>query len=164
MKRVFLTLSVLAVLGLGVRWLVRSLASTETKVRWRIESMVHGFNSTRLAPIRRGLAPDFFDTTSEADLEIVENAVIYLFLNAKDPQTRGFLYRAELESDGLSVEVPEEAEDRARARFVVRFFESQGEQESLSWSVNIDAELKRDEEGWRFRKTSHETLEGQRMR
>jgi hypothetical protein len=97
LKRALLLLVALALLALGVRWLVRAFASDESRVRWRIEAMRDGFNDSELAPVVDALSPRFVETESGADVDKTEQALIYLYFQEIDAKSKSFALVAECE-------------------------------------------------------------------
>ena len=163
MRRLLFIVAGALALYLGGRALVHALASHETRVRWVIDDMVDGFNATRMNPILDGLDRDFLDDTWGADRDTVRAAAAHLFFDAVDPQTKRFLYRAEWEPQ--SVVVSGDVSPVATVAFEVRFFELEGESESLAWKVRIEGDMHLDpERDWCFARTRTTTLEGEKPR
>lgn len=160
MRRVLLiaiALSLLALLGLRVRWW---LASDATRIRWRLEEMEAGFNDARLAPCLRGVAADWRDADAGVDRERLADVLRSLFFHENDPDSGRFLYRVELERDGLAIEVEPEGEGRARVDLVARFSTLQGGDWSPTWRVRLRVDMLEDaERGWQAVRSEHETLE-----
>lgn len=163
MKRVLIGFVAAAALYFLGGLVVRALASDETKIRWRVESMIDGFNRERASPILRGFAQEFRDDTSEADRELVHQAVVSLFFRERDPQTKRFLLRAEIDPETLVVEVSEDG-SAATVNGVLTLFERKGELEDVLWSASFEGELVRGEDGFRFVRSTHETVGGERPR
>jgi len=162
-KRVLFGFVAAALVFFAGRAIVRSLASDETKIRWTIEEMVGGFNRERASPVMRAFSQDYRDETSDADRELVHQAVVSLFFRERDPRTKRFLLRGEIPEDSLTVEVGEEGA-HATARGVLTVFAAEGEGEAVSWRVSFEGTLAHEEDGWRFVRSSYETLEGRRPR
>ena len=56
-RRLLLVLALGTLTVLGGRALVRALASPQTRIRWRLEEMVEGFNAMRARPVLDGIGP-----------------------------------------------------------------------------------------------------------
>lgn len=170
MKRVVLGFVGAMLLFVAGRFVVHALASPETKVRWRIQSMVDGFNRQRASPVLRGFASDYRDESSGADRELVHQGVVSLFFREKDPETKAFRLRAEIPDEELDV-VVEEGGERATARGVLTVYRREGSDggEAVLWRVSFEGVLdrddpQRDDRVWRFERSTHETLDGERPR
>ena len=159
-RRVLLALIVLSALVLSIQRLRSWLASEPTRIRWRLEEMVEGFNETRLGPCLRGLAEDWRDAGGEVDRALLADYLRSLFFNERDPESGRFPYRAELEPEALEIELDGEREDRARVVAVVGFSTLAGGEWSPTWRVRVRAELEKHPRlGWQARRSEHETLE-----
>lgn len=163
MKRVVLGLVGACALFFAGRMLYRALASHETKIRWRIESMVDGFNRTRPRPVLRGFRDDYRDESSDADRELVHSALVSLFFTEKDPETKAFTLRADVPRETLVIEVAEDAQT-ATAEGVLTIYERLGEAEELLWSAGFEGDLTHGEDGWVFVRSRHSTQDGERPR
>ena len=160
MRRVLLiaiALSLLALLGLRVRWW---LASDATRIRWRLEQMEAGFNDSRLGPCLRGVAEGWRDADAGIDRDRLADVLRSLFFHENDPDSGRFLYRVELERDTLVIETDPGREGNARVEVVARFSTLQGEDWSPTWRLRVRAEMAEDpERGWQAVRSEHETLE-----
>ena len=161
MKRVLLVLCGALLLWIGGRALVHALASDETRIRWLVEDMAEGFGRTRTGAILEGLEKGFVDETSGVDRETLRGMLAHFFLTEKDPATKRFPWRVEATIESLVVERP-----AATCEVLARFFELRGEEEEErpGWTIRVEGRLEDGEDGWRFVRTSHETLEGRRPR
>ncbi len=158
MRRLALILIAAALALLGVMELRQWLASPETKIRWRIEQMVGGFNDAHLAPCLKGVAESWWDEGGRVDREELADALRYLFLQERDPQTKAFRFRVELEEGPATTLDPEDG-SLARAALLARFDRLARGEWSPTWRVRIEAELAEDEEhGWQVTWTERETL------
>jgi hypothetical protein len=162
-KRALLLGLGLALVVLGGRRVLRALASDETKIRWLVEDMVDGFNDERTARAVRGLAPGFRDETSGADRDLVRQGVIRMLFQEHDPRTKRFLLRLEVPEEALAVEVAPGG-DTAAARGELRLYERRGAAETLLWGASFEGDLARTDDGWRFLRSRHRTVEGERPR
>jgi hypothetical protein len=130
--------------------------SDSTRIRWRLEEMAEAFGDTRLRPIAAGLAPDFRERTSELERTLILEILRGFFLE----HTRGpFPYRVELPEDRIAIEL-DPAGGAAVATFVADFLERTGETWEPAWSVEIEAELRKTEDGWQLHTSSHQSLTG----
>lgn len=159
MKRA--ALLVLAALGLalGMRAIVRGLASDETKIRRVVERMAEGFDRARMAPVLDGLALDYQDETSGATRPDLREALAYLFFEAVDEPTKRFAYRVEISIGRTKVE-----RDAAECDLDARFLELRGGREVPAWDVAITATLARGPDGWKIRRTKYATRSGSMIR
>ena len=165
MRRVLLSLATLVVLWFAGRALVRFFASDEMKLRWAVESMIDGFNRTRTDDVLAGLAPDFLDESFGADRAMVRQACAYLFFQAKDPTTKGFLYVAECEPSEIVVTKGHGSEPaRAEAKLDARFFEKKGEERALVWRIEVRARFVEEAGEWRITRSETRTIDGERLR
>ncbi|MBI5365093.1 MAG: hypothetical protein HZA53_18090 [Planctomycetes bacterium] len=165
MRRVLFSIAVLIVLWFGGRAIVRSFASDATKIRWAVESMIDGFDRTRTDDVLEGLAPEFLDETYGADRAMVRSACAYLFFQAKDPTTKGFLYSAECEPSGIVVtEDRGGGPSRAEAQLDTRFFEKKGDERKLVWRIDVRAQFVERDGEWRILRSETRTVEGERLR
>ncbi len=144
----------------GVRAIVRALASDETKIRWVLEDMADGFNSTRMSRVLGGLANDFLDETSGADRELVHAGLARIFFEEKDAETKRFLYRVEIPKEDVSIRVDGET---ANVDLAATFFEVHGAAEKLVWKARIHAAFAKTKDGWKIRRSENQTVEGGRL-
>jgi len=159
MRRIALIVVVVALVILGAMELRVRLASPETRVRWRIGEMIEGFNDARVGPCLRGVATSWSDERGRVDRERLANGLRYLFLQERDPKTKAFRFRVELEEEPVVAIDP--ANDAAAHVELVAHFECLTRDEwSTTWRVRIEAEMIDDEEeGWQVTVTERETLE-----
>lgn len=164
MKRILFVLAAALVLFFVGRAIVRALASDETKIRRLVEDMRDGFDRTRMDPILVAFAEGFHDDTSGADRSSVREALAYLFLTAKDPETKGFPYRVEVEIDKLEIGTEAAGSKRADCDLRARFFDLRGDEDTLAWEIAIDSRWVHGEYGWRIVQTRYETKSGRMLR
>ena len=167
MRRILLGLAAAVVLFLVGRAIVRALVSDETKIRWMVEDMQEGFDRTRMDPILVAFAEDFSDETSGANRQDVRQALAYLFLTAKDPQTKAFPYRVEVEITKLAIDPGSGGEPGADCDLAARFFdlrEHSGGEPEPAWVIAIASRWERGEYGWRIARTKYETKSGRMLR
>ena len=163
MKRILLALAGAVVLFLLGRAIVRALVSDETKIRWLVEDMREGFDETRMDPILVAFAENFRDESSGADRADVRQALASVFFTAKDPETKAFPYRVEIEIPKLAIDSDAEP-PTAECDLEARFFDSRDEKEEPVWEVSIVSRWTRGEYGWRIASTRHETKSGRMLR
>jgi hypothetical protein len=145
---------ILGALALAIRSLVIALASDETKIRWRLEEMVTGFNERHLAPIMEGFAPEFRDAGTNASRDEVREILVSLFFQQLEAKTGRFLLRAELVPEDLSVTVGEGSPRTASLAMHARFFELRDGGEQLLWDAHIEGTLAKKEDGWQWVRTT----------
>ena len=144
----------------GVRAIVRALASDETKIRWVLEEMADGFNSTRTSRVLGGLSSDFLDETWGADRELVHAGLAHMFFEEKDPETKHFLYRVEIPKEEVAIDVDGDA---AGVNLAAVFFEVHGATEKLAWKAHVHAAFVKTKDGWKIRRSESKSVEGQRL-
>ena len=145
------------VLFLG-RELVWFAVSDETKIRWTTEKMVEGFNDTRLSKTLSGLHPDWRVPHTSVDRPRLADGLRSVFFTEKDPETRSFALRAEVEEESFEIDVDE---GRAEVTFVVRMFRTTDESADPEWVVRVVGPWIDDEEhGWVALKSEYESLVG----
>lgn len=159
MRRIALIVVVVALAALCAMELRVRLASPETRVRWRIEEMLEGFNDARVGPCLRGVAKSWRDEGGRLDRERLGDGLRYLFLQERDTATKAFRFRVELEGEPLVVVDPAD-ESAAHVELVARFECLTREEWTTTWLVRISAEMiDDDEEGWQVTRAERETLE-----
>ncbi len=147
--RKLLLFSALASLAfLGARAIYRALASPETKIRWRMEEMVEGFNEMRMKHVLRGIHQEFVDRVADVTREDLHSILAWMFLNELDARG-GFLWSAELDPSTISIEVAP-GDRSASAACRVQFFRRRGENRELDWDARVAGELERSERGWQW--------------
>jgi len=164
MKRVIVAVAAIAALILGISLVIRALESPETKIRKRLLRMAEDFDGGRSGPCSRGLAEDFVDATTGARVSEVRALLAQMSLSERDPRTKEFLHRVTLPEEEMTVLLDPAEPTKAQVDFIAIFEERRGEEWRLEWRVSISAEMFDGEDGWQVRRTTHETLEGQRFR
>lgn len=160
LKRIGLGLVALGLLAALVRFLVVTLASDETKIRWAIQDAADGFGRARLAPVLAALAPDFQDETSGFRREDLRGPLIAVFFQEKDPATKRFPYRLEIADEALEIAVTRGEPDSAEVAFQGSIVDTRGGGRRAAWAFRIEGRMEEREEGWVFVRTTHETREG----
>lgn len=160
MGRILRILLIALALYLGIQGLRTFFASPEKRIRWRIESMMEGFNDTRLAPAMQGIGAEWRDRTRRVERARLADGLRYLFLNEKDPETKAFPYRVELDPDTFAVEFPSADRTRADVRFEALFEALANGEWTPTWRLRISTSMQEHENlGWQMHETEHETLE-----
>lgn len=160
MRRLLAVLAAALVLFLVGRLAVLALVGDATRIRWRLESMVEGFNDTRLAPVLEGVAPDFQHDHSRVDRRLLADLLRSAFFHEKDPETGRFPLRAEIEEDTLEIALDEERPGHATALLNGRFLVLERGEWSSAWRARIELEwLEDDERGWQIVRSEHTDIE-----
>ncbi len=160
MRNFGLALVVVGLLAVGVRLLLRALSSDETKIRVAIEDACEGFGEKRMDPILAVLARDFRDEPSGRDREDVRRAVAAAFFQEKDPETRGFPYRCEVDPKAIEIQLVKGDPDRATVTFPGTVVDVRSGGRREAWSFQLTGQMEEREDGWCFVTTEHKTLEG----
>ena len=146
-------------LGRQLLWLV---ASDETQIRWTVEEMIEGFNDVRLAKATGGIHREWRSSSEKLSKSYLQDGLRYLFTQEKHPETRAFLYRAEIVEDSLSIEIDERT---AQVDVEVRFLRLVGEEPEPVWHVALRNQfVETEERGWQVKLTEHKNLEGRDLR
>lgn len=160
LRKIGLALVAAGVLWLGIRALVRALASDATRIRWNIEDACEGFSDARMAPILDVLARDFVDDTAGARRDDVRTGAAYEFFTEKDPRTRQFPLRAELVPGSLLVDVKDGSPRTAQARFTIRVTDTRGGGARTVWEFRVTGSMIDGDEGWQLTRSTHQDLAG----
>lgn len=155
-----LALVVLGLLAVGVRWLIRTLSSDETKIRVAIEEACEGFGEKRMDPILSVLARDFRDETSGFGREDVRGAVAAAFFGEKDPETKSFPFRCEIDPQAIEIELVKGDPDSATVAFPGTVVDVRGGGRREAWSFRLTGRMEEREDGWCLVTAEHQTLEG----
>mgnify|MGYP000846277006 CR=1 FL=1 len=164
MKRIVLAVFALVLVFFGGRALLRALASDETKIQRLVATMVEGFNDTRNDPIREGLDVNFQDENYGVDRDLVRVALAQIFLEAKDPATKKFLYHAEHTVGPIVITQGESGVPRATTDLEVAFSKRKGEVFEPAWTIRVHATLEKKDGDWRFFRTATSTVSGAQIR
>ena len=97
-------LSILAIVGLflGVRGVVRFLASDETKIRWLVEQMEEAYNDGRPGSCVGPLAKDWKHEGYSIDREMLLGG-LFQAARERDKETRQLRSRVEVDEDALEI-------------------------------------------------------------
>lgn len=150
------------VLVLGSVALWRVLEPEPTKIRRLVSGMARGFDEGSPNRAVAGLAAAWRDGESGIERELLRQGLIRFFLEeGRDAKTREPRYRVELPPEELRVEI--DPADAKRARLACRaLFLERGEPEREVWSLGVEAELEKHQDGWRIVSTRRQTLSGRR--
>lgn len=159
-RKLGLGLVLLGLLSVGVRWLFRTLSSDETKIRVAIEEACEGFGEKRMDPILALLARDFRDETSGFEREDVRATIAGAFFTEKDPATKGFPYRCEVDPAAIEIQLVKGDPDRATVTFPGTVVDVRGGGRREAWSFRLEGQMEERDDGWCFVTTEHRTLEG----
>lgn len=154
-RKLLLAVVGLALLAIGGRWACYALASDETRIRWRIEDMVDGFNDCKNGRVCDGLASEFRDRTSGATRETVHAALVQLFFERVDSRTHEFQLSAELVEDELEIQVEEGEPKRATVKAHVSIDERASDGvRRLYWDARVTGRLEERDDGWQWIETT----------
>ena len=159
MKKIALTLAAALIAWALGYWIYLLCASDSTRIRWLIEKMERGFNASSARATVSGLADGFVEETSGVEREEIHKFLLYLFFHERDPQTKEFKYRVELDPPEIDISAERKA---ATVKLAARFLERRGGTWQATWEVGIDADLKKGNEGWRIVQSRHRTERGRR--
>ena len=159
MKRVLLAVALLIVAVVAGRAIYIASASDETRIRWVLQEEAEDFNNAAVLGILSGFASDYRDLTTGLDRPSLRGALVFVYQNRRDPREGRFLYRVELPEDALQIDVDG---DRAVATFPLRLYEGLDEAATLTWEVEITADLELRQGEWVIVQSRHETLQGER--
>lgn len=147
-RNLLIVLAGLALLWFGGRAAWRAAASPEQKIRWRLESMVDGFQSMRAQPVLDGLARNFVDPKASVGREEVRSILAWMFLNELDA-VGGFLWSARFDSSEAVIELSDDRE-AAKVSLAVGFFRREQGEEVLAWNARIEGRMERTDAGWQW--------------
>jgi hypothetical protein len=154
-RKLALAWCALTLLVLGGRWIYRALASDETKIRWRVEEMVDGFNDCKTGRVLDGLAKDFRDRVTGATRDDVQLALVQLFFERVDSRTHEFELEAELIADDLAIEVEDSEPKQATATVHVSVRDRRNAAEpKLFWDAHVSGRLEKRDDGWQWVETT----------
>ncbi len=161
MKRILSILASLCVLGLLVYTAIQALASDESRIRSRMESMAVAFNDRNLGNFVRAFDTSYRDETERRlDRPMLDRALRYLFLTRTE-RSKGFALRLKIMDDSLEIQIEEEGE-QANVTFEGMLEERTRDEWKLRWHVEVDARMHKVEGEWLILSTRHSTLEGRR--
>lgn len=156
LKKILIGLVALTVLYLGTTFLIRSLASDETKIRWLVAGMEEAYNGGHAGQCVAPLAKNWRHAGTELDRELLLGA-LFQASRERDPKTRQHLSRVEVDEDAAAVTVTgERATFGADATFS-RLRRGAWEE---TWRLRIEAELENGADGWEIVASRHTDLRG----
>jgi hypothetical protein len=150
----------LALAWIGGRALIEGLRSDEAKIQAKLEAACAGFGDARMNPILDFLARDFVDETSGFHREDIRAAIAGAFFSEKDPETKGFPYRATVVPDALVIEAGKPAAESAEVRFTIRITDTRGGTERVAWEFALKGVMTKGDDGWQLVRASHQTASG----
>lgn len=160
MRKVGIALVVLGLLAVLARFLVHTLVSDETKIRWAIADAAEGFGEARMDPVLDVLARDFVDETSGFRREDVRAALASAFFSMKDPETKGFPHRCEIPDETLTIAVTKGERDSAVVSLTCRIVDTTGGERRDAWSFDVEGRMEERDDGWCFTTLTHQTTAG----
>jgi hypothetical protein len=160
MSRLSIWIPVAALILLVGYGLSRAMQSDETRIRNAILDAGAAFNATRLDA---SIAPFAADYHCETMPELDPQALKYAFATQRDSQKR-FQLRVRVPEDRLEVELGDQDPDAAEARFRLEMERRSGAEWTAVWTIDCVAELRRTADGWRIRRSRHETVAGRMPR
>ncbi len=158
MRKIALILAGLVLTFLAGRAVIRGMASEETKIRWLVQEEVEAFNATSISGCMEVFASEYQETTTGLYRADLQRVLLYVFQTFRDRDSREFLYHLVAPDELVDVVLRDQEETKAEADFKVVLSE-RGEP---VWSIRVQAELFRGEDGWRFVSSRHSTVEGAR--
>lgn len=165
MKKILIGAMALGGVALFAYWLVLTLASDETRIRWLIEDMESGFNDGSVSSLAAGIAEDF-SHDSGATRNIVLLAFMQ-FVRRNLDNDRNFRHRCEVASiDEISVTANSDPPSGS-ATVTVRFFRrpskpSVDDPGKYVGTVTFEADLVVEGGDWKIIRTLHRTIDGRR--
>ena len=144
----------------GGKALVWALASDETKIRWRVESMFEGYNTAQPRLCVGPLHKDWRHEGYELDRELLRGGLFRVSMQDRDPQTKKLNVRAELVPDSFYVEVKG---DQANLEFEGLFFKQREGEWEETWRIQVAGDLEKGEGGWKIVRSRHEDLLGTQL-
>jgi len=157
-RRILTYVALVAFLGIVGWQIYRASLSDETRIRMLLDDCVDDFNARRVLSLMDGFTLDYEDSTSGTDRNRLQGALLYLFQRRIDKKTRRFRYQIVMPEDSVRIEVAE-GEPRARADLGLELVE---DDRRVSWKLDVHAELIESDGVWRIRKSSYETVAGER--
>lgn len=146
LRRITLSVAVLAVAWFGVHRIRLALASDVQLLRWRLEEMQEAFNEGNMRGVSSGFSESFRDESSGARKDDVHGALVSLYMQEKHPETRGFNLRVELPEELLSIQL-EEGADTATVDCTARV--SYVDSGKLWWDVEARVDFRKEGKRWR---------------
>ncbi len=154
----------LIVIGIGAAWFLgylvhRALLSEEARIRELMDDMAEGFNAGSPSAAMQGLDASFHEETSGATRAEIHQFLVWLYFNERDPKTKDFRFRVELED----IEVllgPEKQKADLKLRAV--FLELRAKEFKPVCEIDLEADLEKKDSGWRVLASRHTLVSGKR--
>jgi len=156
LKKVALVLAALLALYLGVGWLIRMLASDETKIRWLVEGMEQAYNTGDAGDCVAPLARNWRHEGYEIDRQFLLGAV-FQASRERDKETREMLTRVDVDEDALAITVDGERATLAAEAVFSRLRKGEWQE---TWRIRVEGELVDGEDGWEILRTRHSDVRG----
>jgi hypothetical protein len=157
MNRILILLLALVASWFAVRWVVVTLASDETKIRWLLERMEVGFNENRAGAAVSGLSDRWRHEDEALDRDRFRLALLQRFRDERDADLGRFPYMASIDPDTLAIDA---GEGRGHAALELRFAHWDGATWRVEWLIHVEAELEQEDDGWRIVRSKHVDLAG----
>lgn len=160
MRKLGFALVAFGLLWLGGRALMRALASDEDKITARLEAACEGFGATRMNPILEFLAPTFVDETSGFHREDVRAGIASAFFGERDPETKGFPYRAAVVPESVVIHIAQPEAKTAEITFTIRITDTRDGAERTAWEFVMKGTMTNADDGWQLSRATHDTASG----
>lgn len=161
MRRLALSLILIALAFLVLRRVYVALASDETQIRWLVDRMESAYDAGRagacVADVHRDWTHEGRSPTS-VNRANLEAGLRGRFFQSRAPEGRELLLAVDVDRDTLEIAVAEDG--TATLRCEARFLEKEREVWGETWRVRLEADLVHDEGRWQILRTRHTTLEG----
>jgi len=146
----------LAVLALGVNWLVGVLESDETKIRRMLASMEDAYNRGDPGDCVAPLARDWRHAGTELDRQLLLGA-LFQVARERDRETKVLKTRVAVDEDAATVAI-----DGASATLACEavFSRLRAGEWTETWRMRAEAELVDGDDGWEIVRSRHEDEAG----
>ena len=160
LRQILLGVVVLIVVIFAGRWLIRSFASDETRIRWLVEAMEEGYNDGRVRPCVDPLADEWTHAEYALDRETLKAALARRAMLERDQATKELLSQVEVDHDSVAVAVEGTT---ASLTVDVLFRRQRAGEWNEAWKLRIRAELEERDGDWTIVGSRHEDLEGTQL-
>lgn len=162
-KKILIGVIGIALAALAVHWIRLTTASDETRIRWLLEEMEEGFNDSSASSVVSGLSEEFLEESERLEKHQIRQFLLYLFLRERDPETKEFRFRVRLHEPDIQVALPDarEATVRLRAEFL-RLRNGKDRSWETTWEADIQAQLRKEDDGWKVHRSRHREVGGRR--
>lgn len=151
------TVAVAFVVG---RWVVLSMVSDETKIRWLVERMEEGYDDGDLSDCVGPLSDDWHHEGYLVDRERLKLGLFQAFREERDRDTGKRTSKVDVDEDGMQIAVDG---DEATLTAEAVFSRLRGEAWEDTWNIRVEAHLEKGDDGWKIVRTSHEDLKGTQL-